>query len=365
MTLSWSQRKFKRTVKLDKATNVGTFSLAPGFKAFHAYCTECNLHPHSEDNSPAVAEAAHVIPDMDEDDTVPHVLPSNPWKSENMPSEPHPVEMNTSRDYSPPGISTGIPIVEPEDAKTLPTGTSDKALLLHYHQRFGHIPFPRLRAMAANGVIPKRLAKCNTPACSACMFAKATRKPWRGKPQKGYPPSRKLDPGEVISVDQMVSPTPGLIAQITGTLTKQRYKYATVFVDQATRYGYVHLQRTATADETIEAKKAFEAKLASFGVTVKGYHADNGVFKANKWRDACAKNNQQLTFSGVNAHHTNRMAEKRIRDLQDLTRTQLIFAARRWPSAITPNLWPYALLIACNVLNNSPQPWDSAQRTAT
>ena len=59
------------------------------------------------------------------------------------------------------------------------------------------------------------------------------------------------------------------------------------------------------------------------------------------------------------------MAEKRIRDLQDLTRTQLIFAARRWPNAITPNLWPYALLIASDMLNNSPQPRESARRTAT
>ena len=40
-----------------------------------------------------------------------------------------------------------------------------------------------------------------------------------------------LKPGEVITVDQMVNPVPGLIAQMVSFLTRQRYKYATVFVD--------------------------------------------------------------------------------------------------------------------------------------
>ena len=366
VTLKWNQRKFTRTFRLDKATNAATMYLAPGYKAYQAYCAECNLHPHTEDTTPLLAkETSFIIPDDDADNTVPYVPPTSPWTSDSMPDTPHPVEMNMSPDTSPTTTSTGVPIVEPDITDGPPPGSSDEALLLYYHQKFGHLPFPRLRAMAANGTIPKRLAKCETPACSACMFAKATRKAWRGKPRKGHSPTRTLDPGEVVSVDQMVSPTPGLVAQITGILTKQRYKYATVFVDQATRYGYVHLQKTATAEETIEAKKAFEAKLATFGVLVQAYHADNGVFKANKWRNACAEAKQRLTFAGVNAHHTNGMAEKRIRDLQDLTCTQLIFAARRWPSAITPNLWPYALLIASNVLNDSPQPWDKVRRSAT
>ena len=110
------------------------------------------------------------------------------------------------------------------------------------------------------------------------MFAKATRKPWRTKPKKSGAPATTLDPGELISVDQMVSPTPGLVAQITGILTTKRYRYATVYVDQATRYSYVHLQKTATAEETIEGKDAFEANLATMGIRVQAFHADNGIF---------------------------------------------------------------------------------------
>jgi hypothetical protein len=54
------------------------------------------------------------------------------------------------------------------------------------------------------------------------MYAKATKRPWRGKQSKQgkneeIPQPRP--PGQIVSVDQLVSPTPGLIAQMTGTLT--------------------------------------------------------------------------------------------------------------------------------------------------
>ena len=105
---------------------------------------------------------------------------------------------------------------------------------------------------------------------------------------------------------------------MTGKLTTKRYKYATVFVDQASRLGYVYLQKTATADETLVAKDAFERYAKDNGVTVKAYHADNGIFKAHAWVNNCTQKQQRLTFAGVNAHHQNGIAERRIRELQEL-----------------------------------------------
>jgi hypothetical protein len=69
------------------------------------------------------------------------------------------------------------------------------------------------------------------------MYGKASRKAWRGKTAKASPEPQTLQPGDVVSVDQMVSPILGLVAQISGILTTKRYKYATVFVDQALRLG--------------------------------------------------------------------------------------------------------------------------------
>ena len=141
---------------------------------------------------------------------------------------------------------------------------------------------------------------------------------------------------------------------MTGKLTVKRYKYATVFVDQSSRAGYVHLQKSFDADETVQAKIAFESFMASHGVQVKSYYADNGIFRAHKWVNACAENKQTLAFAGVNAHHQNGFAERRIRELQELARTMMIHANQYWPKSIDTYLWPYALRMANEIYNNTP-----------
>jgi hypothetical protein len=176
----------------------------------------------------------------------------------------------------------------------------------------------------------------------ACLFAKATKRPWRGKTNADNSESATTT-GDVVSVNQLESPTPGLIAQMTGTLTTKQYKYATVYVDQRSRFGYVHLQKTSSAEETIEGKNAYKTYARKHGVTIKNYLADNGIFKANLWVDDCKKKGQGLTFAGVNAHHRNVVAERRIHELQDMARTMLIHANLRWPESVTTNLWPYAI----------------------
>ena len=210
------------------------------------------------------------------------------------------------------------------------------------------------------------MGKCRVPTCSACMFAKMTRRPWRGKPKlkndkSEEPPTR---PGQVVSVDQLVSPTPGLIAQMTGFLTTKRYKYATVYVDQFSRLGFVYLQKTASAEETIEGKKAFEAFPRRHGVRVLNYHADNGIFKAFLWMEECRKEHQGMTFAGVNAHHQNGIAERRIRELQELARLMLIHATSRWKDSVTANLWPYAIRHACDAINHTPSFQDLERRAS-
>jgi transposase InsO family protein len=254
-----------------------------------------------------------------------------------------PVETSFDLDGPPSTQGTDPVIVEDEEDRQT---TTDAVLFFHYHQRFGHASPAKLQLMAKAGIIPRRLARCPIPVCSSCLYGKATKRPWRGKSTKKsvsdvLPITR---PGQVVSVDQLVSPTPpGLIAQMSGFLTNKRYCYATVFADNFSSLSFMWLQKTATATETIEAKKAFEAYATTHGVPVLHYHADNGIFNAYGWRAACAEKGQGLSFAGVNAHHQNGKAERRIGLLQEKTRTQLIHVNRRWPTAITANLWPYAL----------------------
>ena len=72
-----------------------------------------------------------------------------------------------------------------------------------------------------------------------------------------------------------------------GRLSTKRYKYATLFVDQVSRLGYIYLQKTNSALETLEAKVDFRQQILDWGVIIKAYHADNGIFKENDWRKDC------------------------------------------------------------------------------
>jgi hypothetical protein len=200
-----------------------------------------------------------------------------------------------------------------------------------------HISFAKLKEME-KGIIPKQLAKYTTPLCSSCTYTKITKKGHRDKPTKIQYPDSLLDPGEVVSVNQMVSLTHGFIAQMTGKLTTARYKYATIYVDQSSHLGYVHLQKTATAEETLKGKLAFKLYAKGQNISIKGYHANNGVFQANTWVNNCNMLNQYMTYAGVNTHHQNGGAEHCIHELQELTRVALIHVTKYWLQCITANL---------------------------
>ena len=86
--------------------------------------------------------------------------------------------------------------------------------------------------MAKQGLLPKKILKAKVPICPACQYEKMHRKPWRTKGNHPKTSREATEPGQIVSVDQLESPTPGFIAQLKGTLTKQCYKYATVFIDQ-------------------------------------------------------------------------------------------------------------------------------------
>ena len=133
----------------------------------------------------------------------------------------------------------------------------------------------------------------------------------------------------------------------------KRDKYATVYVNQASRLSFLWLQKTATAEDTLQGKEAFEQYSKDHGVTIWAYHTGNGIFKAYQWVEACQQNGQGLIFAGVNAHHQNGIAERKIRSLQELARTMLLHANKRWPQAISTNLWPYAIHMANNVMNKT------------
>jgi hypothetical protein len=114
------------------------------------------------------------------------------------------------------------------------------------------------------------------------------------------------------------------MAQLKGRLTHGGYKVATIFVDHYSQLGYVHMQKDLSSLETLKAKHAWELFARERGIIVKNYHADNGRFVNNTWKDSLLEENQGLTYFGVNAHWQNGIAKRRIRDLKEQSHTMLI-----------------------------------------
>ena len=338
VVLTWNKNQSIKTIPLDEL-NVATFTLAPGYSRFDLYCQTAQIDIQEDDSKPLTIDEVAIIEDEPEDTVIDES--DDDEQEDFIAMEPK----QTSFSLDGPTQSTRAPVVVENEEEVQLSNVS--AEFLRYHHKFNHCSPRKMQMLARTGVIPRRLAKCPVPVCSACLFGKATRRPWRTKtsnaPLDGQTPTK---PGEVVSVDQMKSSVPGLVAQMAGTPTRARYTVATVFVDHATDYSYVHFQKSDSATETVEAKEAFERQAAEDGVKILHYHADNGVFASKLWKLHCSTKRQGLTFAGVGAHFQNGKAENKIRQLQSQARTMLIHAAKRWPRAVTANLWPYAVRMA-------------------
>jgi hypothetical protein len=193
-TLFWNGSESKRTIPIDRdGDNVATFRLTPGYKAFHTYCTDIGDQPtpDSEGDPLTVLDLQAIDPnyitDDEEEEDIADRDPSSGWPSESS------------------GSSTGSSVNRPDP---------DPATASKCNQAE--------QTIDSEGVPMDRLASCNVPICSACQYCKATKRKWRPKTSKNHAPNKPTQPGQVILVDQMVSPTPGLIAQMTGFLTMER-----------------------------------------------------------------------------------------------------------------------------------------------
>ena len=103
------------------------------------------------------------------------------------------------------------------------------------------------------------------------------------------------------------------------------------------------------------AKHAFERAADQQGEKIKRYHADNGRFADNAFIQDCQVQRQILSYCGVNAHFPNGIAERRIRDLQERTRTSMLYAMNKWRKMVIINLWPYAMRHGNDVANATPR----------
>jgi hypothetical protein len=248
--------------------NTPIFTTAPSSRAYRVfattfealeapyYCKETVLqYPgcHLMDNEPAFAPeefAAEENLNFEKEVTVNEGVKSDDEtvKTLNLPPPP---------DDEPPseairrGPLTFDPSPPPEEGEDVHLATADdQAELMRWHYRLGHLTFAKLKQLALNGEIPKKLVTVTPPKCAGCLFRAMTKIPWHGKETKAsHEVFIASKPGECVFVDQMVSTEVRFFAQMKGRLTKRCYRCATIFVD--------HCSRLDSSAETLATKRAF------------------------------------------------------------------------------------------------------------
>ena len=85
-----------------------------------------------------------------------------------------------------------------------------------------------------------------------------------------------------------------------------------ICVDHATSKIDVIHQVSRGVSDTVRNKELYEQEAIEYGVTVKSYRGDNGLFKSQVFRNGIKRRQQFISFSGVGTHGQNVVAERAI-----------------------------------------------------
>ena len=219
--LYWNSGQYVKTIPLNPGTTVGSMMTAPGVQMFHAYAAQYQFHPLELSCFPV-----HVIPDDEELLQPPD--PIAPPQEDNISPVQETIQ-SPEEFYSTPSTTTkdtenivdwSLPNLIEEDESEPPVEMTPYAKLMRWHYRLGHAPFPKLKNMVFRGELPKRLLNVQNPFCAACQYGKLTKQAWRTKGKQSNT-FESTYAGQIVSIDQMESPTAGFVVQLKGKLTLQ------------------------------------------------------------------------------------------------------------------------------------------------
>lgn len=94
--------------------------------------------------------------------------------------------------------------------------------------------------------------------------------------------------------------------------------------------------------QTFKSKHTYEQEALSGGVKINCYKADNGIYRSKEFLQDLKKFGQTISFSGLSAHHHNRVAERNICTVTNCARTILIHTITLW-SEHSLEIWPMTL----------------------
>ncbi len=181
---------------------------------------------------------------------------------------------------------------------------------LHLHERCAHANWDQINTWIRSGNLPcdPSLANVPDPVCATCQFGKAHKR--THKANTGGIDSAHSAPGHGVSSDGMEAGCPGRVFTTHGMPSTKRYRYCSFWIDHYSRFVYVTMHETKKAEELLHSKLEFKEFASKHGVKIQSIRADNGVYTAKMFQDACLKKQQQLSFCAIGAHWQNGIAER-------------------------------------------------------
>jgi hypothetical protein len=137
--------------------------------------------------------------------------------------------------------------------------------------------------------------------------------------------------------------------------SKLKYHGGTIFVDHASSFIFLVNQTSLRVGETLLSKVAFERFAKTCGHKIRSFRADNMPFSSKEFQADLVTKGQEITFSGVGAHHQNGVAERAIQTVTQWARSMLLHQALHWPDQTQLDLWPFALEHAVYLWNHLPR----------
>ena len=199
--------------------------------------------------------------------------------------------------------------------------------------------YPKTKSISLQGLKCDSCERGKAHRRSEDVVATTIRTEKDGGIKKGH-----LRPGSHISTDQFVSSVPGSRSHTAGREGEhEKYKGGTVFIDESSSFLGVENQVSFNYGETIRGKRRYEREFRDYGVEIKHYLADNGVYRVRELRREIEKENQTISMCGVGAHHQNATAERVIRTISEAARNTMIHAALHWLEEMVVDLWPFAI----------------------
>jgi hypothetical protein len=154
--------------------------------------------------------------------------------------------------------------------------------------------FAKIQELARHGRLSKTLTTCEPPLCTSCQYGKAHRRPVTTSTKARPIDQEDLQPGDRVSVDQIESPTPGMVDQHCGKPTTARYHAASLYTDHASRYMFLKCHYSTGGAEAVLGKQKFEQLAHTFGIKIKSYRADKGIMSKREFMKNAELNHNAL-----------------------------------------------------------------------